>query len=115
MSHEIRTPMTAVVGYADLLAEPGRGDEQRKEWVGVIRRNARHLLELINDILDLSKIEAGKMKMQLVPCDPSQIVSDVVSMVRARAEQKGITLRLDVEGPLPCDMAGDPLRCARSW
>jgi len=110
MSHEIRTPMTAVVGYADLLGEPGRGDEQRKEWVGVIRRNARHLLELINDILDLSKIEAGKMKMQSVVCDPSQIVSDVVTMLRARAEQKGIVLRLDVEGPAPCSMASDPLR-----
>ena len=110
MSHEIRTPMTAVVGYADLLGEPGRGDEQRKEWVGVIRRNARHLLELINDILDLSKIEAGKMKMQSVACDPSQIVADVVTMLRARAEQKGIVLRLDIEGPVPRDVASDPLR-----
>ncbi len=110
MSHEIRTPMTAVVGYADLLGEPGRGDEQRKEWVGVIRRNARHLLELINDILDLSKIEAGKMKMQSVACDPAQIVADVVTMLRARAEQKGVTLRLDIEGPVPSDMGSDPLR-----
>ena len=110
MSHEIRTPMTAVVGYADLLAEPGRSDEQRRDWVGIIRRNARHLLELINDILDLSKIEAGKMTMQSVACEPGQIVSDVVSMLRSRAERKGISLRAEIEGPLPADMAGDPLR-----
>lgn len=110
MSHEIRTPMTAVVGYADLLAETGRSDEQRKEWVGVIRRNARHLLEVINDILDLSKIEAGKMAVQSISCDAGQIASDVVAMLQPRAQQKNIALTLDIDGPLPRDMGSDPLR-----
>jgi signal transduction histidine kinase/ActR/RegA family two-component response regulator len=110
MSHEIRTPMTAVVGYADLMAEQGRSEDQRREWVGVIRRNARHLLELINDILDLSKIEAGKMTVESIACDPAQIVSDVVTMLRPRAEKKKISLRLDIEGPMPREMGGDPTR-----
>jgi CheY-like chemotaxis protein len=110
MSHEIRTPMTAVLGYSDLLAEPGRSDAERGEWVAVIRRNARHLLELINDVLDLSKIEAGRMTLEAIACDPAQVLGDVVAMMRQRAADKGVTLRLDVESPLPRRMIADPLR-----
>ena len=110
MSHEIRTPMTAVLGYSDLLAEPGRSDGERAEWVAVIRRNARHLLELINDVLDLSKIEAGRMTLESVACDPAQVLGDVAAMMRQRAADKGVTLRLDVESPLPRRMIADPLR-----
>jgi signal transduction histidine kinase/ActR/RegA family two-component response regulator len=110
MSHEIRTPMTAVVGYADLLAEPGRSDAERGEWVSVIRRNARHLLELINDILDLSKIEAGKMTLESTPCDPRQIINDVLAMMRPRALEKHIRLQLEQESQLPAEINADPLR-----
>ena len=110
MSHEIRTPMTAVLGYSDLLAEPGRSDAERADWVAVIRRNARHLLELINDVLDLSKIEAGRMTLEAIACDPAQVLGDVVAMMRQRAADKGIALRLDVETPLPRQIIADPLR-----
>jgi PAS domain S-box-containing protein len=110
MSHEIRTPMTAVVGYADLLAEPGRSDAERGEWVSVIRRNARHLLELINDILDLSKIEAGKMTLESTPCDPRQIINDVLAMMRPRALEKHIRVQLEQESQLPAEINADPLR-----
>src|SRR5204862_2023574 len=110
MSHEMRTPMTAVLGYSDLLAEPGRSDAERGEWVGVIRRNARHLLELINDILDLSKIEAGKLKLEAVACDPAQVIGDVIAMMRPRAGEKKIELRLENESALPRQVTGDPLR-----
>jgi PAS domain S-box-containing protein len=110
MSHEIRTPMTAVLGYSDLLAEPGRSDEERGQWVGVIRRNARHLLDLINDILDLSKIEAGKMTLECVACDPAQVIGDVIELMRPRATEKRIALRLENDSPLPRCISGDPLR-----
>ncbi|MEA2708026.1 MAG: hypothetical protein QOF78_627 [Phycisphaerales bacterium] len=110
MSHEIRTPMTAVLGYSDLLAESGRSDAERGEWVAVIRRNARHLLELINDVLDLSKIEAERMTLEAVACDPAQVLGDVIAMMRQRAADKGVILRLDLESPLPRQMIGDPLR-----
>src|SRR5439155_3648645 len=110
MSHEIRTPMTAVLGYSDLLAEPARPDAERNEWVGVIRRNARHLLDLINDILDLSKIEAGKMTLESVPCEVAQVLGEVMEMMRPRAREKGIALQLDNRAPLPRHVQADPTR-----
>ncbi|HYO10214.1 MAG TPA: ATP-binding protein [Tepidisphaeraceae bacterium] len=110
MSHEIRTPMTAILGYADLLADPATGDAQRQQWTGVVRRNARHLLELINGILDLSKIESGRMTLESVWCDPAQIVGDVVETLRPRAVEKGLSLRLDFEGAAPRRTTSDPLR-----
>jgi PAS domain S-box-containing protein len=110
MSHEIRTPMTAIVGYSDLIAEPGRADAERLEWTAVIRRNASHLLELINDILDLSKIEAGKMTLESIACDPAQVVGDVVDIMRPRAAEKGIGLRLDFDSSIPRLLHTDPLR-----
>jgi CheY-like chemotaxis protein len=99
-----------VLGYSDLLAEPGRSDGERAEWVAVIRRNARHLLELINDVLDLSKIEAGRMTLESIACDPAQLLGDVVAMMRQRAADKGVVLRLDIESPLPRNIVADPLR-----
>jgi signal transduction histidine kinase/ActR/RegA family two-component response regulator len=110
MSHEIRTPMSAIMGFGDLLAEPGRSDAERAEWVGIIRRNARSLLALINDILDLSKIEAGRMSLERVECDIAQIVGEVVALMRPRATEKGILLRADLRAPLPESVPGDPLR-----
>jgi signal transduction histidine kinase/ActR/RegA family two-component response regulator len=110
MSHEIRTPMTAIMGFSDLLADPGRSDAERAEWVAVIRRNSRHLLALINDILDLSKIEAGRMTLETVGCDVAQIVGEVATLMRPRAAAKGILLNVDLRPPLPACVRGDPLR-----
>jgi signal transduction histidine kinase/ActR/RegA family two-component response regulator len=112
MSHEIRTPMTAILGYTDMLLEAG-GDvapSERQEWLQVVRRNGKHLLELINDILDLSKIEAGKMAMEHAPCDVRQIVDDVVQTLRSRAREKRILLRLEFGGGIPREVKSDALR-----
>jgi signal transduction histidine kinase/ActR/RegA family two-component response regulator/HPt (histidine-containing phosphotransfer) domain-containing protein len=110
MSHEIRTPMTAIVGYADMMLEPAQTSAERQDCLQTVRRNARHLLELINDILDISKIEAGKMSVERIACDPAQLACDVVSLMRPRAVEKGLSLRLDFEGVIPQRIRSDPLR-----
>jgi PAS domain S-box-containing protein len=110
MSHEIRTPMTAILGYADMLLDPGQAASERIKCIETIRRNGRHILSVINDILDISKIEAGKMLVERVPCAPSQIVLDVASLLRARAGEKGLSLDVDFIGPIPASIRTDPTR-----
>ncbi len=110
MSHEIRTPLASVIGYADLLMDPDMGASDRINHLQTIRRNGVHLLELINDILDVSKIEAGKMKVERIALSPSQIVADVASLMRVRASEKGLELRVAFDGPIPATIQGDPTR-----
>ena len=102
MSHEIRTPMTAVLGYADLLQEPQLDDSQRADHVRTIRRNAEHLLVVINDILDISKIEAGKLELEQAPCNVAGIIEDVRSLMSVKAAEKG--LELSVQKEPGCDV-----------
>ena len=83
MSHEIRTPMTAILGYADLMLDENVGRATR-EHVAVIKRNGEHLLGLISDILDLSKIEAGKLQIEPTRCSPVQVVAEIASLMRLR-------------------------------
>ncbi|MGA2616098.1 MAG: PAS domain S-box protein [Thermoguttaceae bacterium] len=101
MSHEIRTPMTSILGYADLLTDDSLAADQRKAFLATVQRNGEHLLQLINDILDLSKIESGKMAMDLGPCRLPATLADVASMMRPRAEQRGNRLEVRYAGPLP--------------
>jgi signal transduction histidine kinase/ActR/RegA family two-component response regulator len=113
MSHEIRTPMTAILGYVDLLADHGDsapGAPSREEAVETIRRNARHLLAIINDILDLSKIEAGQMKVDRQRVRTVDLVQDVMRLMDDRARQKGIALKLAFEGEVPDVVTTDPTR-----
>jgi len=110
MSHEIRTPMNAILGYADLMLDPSQTANDRLNCVQTIRRNAGHLLRVVNDILDISKIEAGKLTVERVSCSPSQIISDVASLLRGRASEKGLTLDVGFEGPFPETIHSDPTR-----
>ncbi len=110
MSHELRTPMTAIVGHTDLLADPDRSPADRAESARVIRRNARHLLQLINDVLDLSKVEAGQMTVERLPVDLPGLVADVASLNRPRAVEKGLALHVAFDGPVPRTVRTDPLR-----
>ena len=119
MSHEIRTPMTAILGFAEILGSsieccdkcPERSAclkrVENREHVRTICRNGRHLLGLINDILDLSKIEAGKMDMESVACSAVGIVEEVVSLMRVRAVEKGLSLHARYEFPLPQTILSD--------
>ena len=110
MSHEIRTPMTAILGFADLMLEPELTPAQRADYIQTIRTNGEHLLGLINDILDSSKIEAGKLEVERVACDPRQLVEDSMSLMRNRAADKDIQLTSRIEGPVASTIAADPLR-----
>jgi signal transduction histidine kinase/HPt (histidine-containing phosphotransfer) domain-containing protein/ActR/RegA family two-component response regulator len=101
MSHDIRTPMTSILGYTDLLMDDSLGPAQRKTFLATLRRNGEYLLQLINDILDLSKIEAGKMDVNLGPCHLPSTVAEVASMMRPRAEQRANSLEVCYRGPLP--------------
>jgi signal transduction histidine kinase/ActR/RegA family two-component response regulator len=110
MSHEIRTPMAAIIGYADLLRDPGQPAESRAEFAATIRRNGEHLLAIINDILDLSKVEAGQLCVERVAVSPVQLIEDVRSLMSVRAHEKGITLAVAYRFPLPSSIRTDPLR-----
>ncbi len=113
MSHEIRTPMTAILGYADLLVEEKEGGlspERLSDAVGTIRRNGEHLLSIINDILDVSKIEAGKMEVEEVECSVVELVESVRSLMTVRAEAKGVQLDVVFETELPERVRTDPTR-----
>ncbi|MBC7783473.1 MAG: response regulator [Burkholderiales bacterium] len=110
MSHEIRTPMSAILGFADLLLEPHASQEQRNSHIQTIRRNGEHLLTIINDILDLSKIEAGRMEVESRPCAPCQVVEDVASLMRVRAIARKLDLKVEYQFPLPAQISSDAVR-----
>ncbi len=110
MSHEIRTPMTAILGYGDLLLEEGLSPNTQEEYVETIRRNGSHLLAIINDILDLSKIEAGKMTVQRIRCSPWTLANEVISLLRPRALAKNLNVVLSYVGAIPETILTDPTR-----
>ncbi len=110
MSHEIRTPMTAILGYTDLMMGQATNASSRNNYLAVIHRNGEHLLGLINDILDLSKIEAGKFTLDPRQCSLVSLLADVASVVRPRAEQHGISLSVEYETKLPETIVTDAAR-----
>ncbi|TVQ31477.1 MAG: PAS domain S-box protein [Phycisphaeraceae bacterium] len=110
MSHEIRTPMTAILGHADLMLSPSVTPDERAQSVQTIRRNSEHLLSLINDILDLSKIEAGLMTLERVRCSPARVLSEVSALMRVRVAEKGLKSCIRFEGPIPKFIETDVVR-----
>ncbi len=100
MSHEIRTPMTAILGYADLIRDMIENPEVVSH-LQTIRRNGAYLLEIINDILDLSKIEAGKLDIEMERFQPVRLIEDVRSVMEVRATEGGLTLEVEYNGKLP--------------
>ena len=110
MSHEIRTPMTAILGYADLLSEEDAGPDARAEHLAVIKRSGRHLLCIINDILDLSKLDAGQMTAAREPVRPEEVCRGVAELMRVQAESKGIALRFERDPHAPDEVLSDPIR-----
>ena len=109
-SHEIRTPMTAILGYADVLARSDNLSDEQREAVHTIVRNGKHLLALINDILDLTKIEAGKLVVERIDCKPVSVIAEIASLMRVRAEEKRLQLDVRFDGPVPAAIQSDPTR-----
>ena len=113
MSHEIRTPMTAILGYSELLSSESEifsNPTHSSEIIRTIRDNASHLLDVINDILDMSMIETGRMTTESVETCPPRIVSNVTELFALRAREKGLGFTLRYEGEIPRSIRTDPTR-----
>jgi PAS domain S-box-containing protein len=107
MSHEIRSPMTSILGYLDLLHLV---EDQDREKIETIRRNGNYLIALINDILDLSRIEAGKLEADPVEFSPRKLVDDVMSLMSVRAGESSLELKHAYPNPIPARITSDPTR-----
>jgi light-regulated signal transduction histidine kinase (bacteriophytochrome)/CheY-like chemotaxis protein len=113
MSHEIRTPMTAILGFVDILehdVDLVNDPERVADALRTVRKNGRHLLTIINDVLDMSKLEAGKLAIEQVRFDPASVVEEVLSLMRVQAQGKGLRLDVTYAGPIPAVVTSDPTR-----
>ena len=111
MSHEIRTPMNAILGFTDLLRRGyHKSEAEMAKHLNTIHSSGKHLLELINDVLDLAKVESGRMELERVPCAPNAIIREVLEILHVRAQEKGIWLRFECGGRIPESVVTDPSR-----
>jgi len=109
MSHEIRTPMNAIIGMADILADTPLTKEQRR-YVKIFRSAGENLLTVINDILDLSKVEAGQLELESIPFRLDELIETTEAVLAFRAQEKGLELKHRLEGDIPLSLRGDPVR-----
>ncbi|CAE7902287.1 ppc [Symbiodinium necroappetens] len=113
MSHEIRTPMTSILGFASILESPEEtpaAKEMRKDATSTIQRNAKHLLTIINDILDIAKLRAGRIELETQRVDPVAMVEGVVSLMRPNAIDRGLTMTVRYDTAIPKWIHADPVR-----
>jgi signal transduction histidine kinase/DNA-binding response OmpR family regulator len=101
MSHELRTPMNAILGFTDLLTDDDITADRRHEYLGIIARSGKHLLALITGVLDMSKIESGRMEVTTRPVQLRQLADDTIELLRDAAERKGLQLSVDVADDTP--------------
>jgi PAS domain S-box-containing protein len=109
MSHEIRTPMNAILGFTDALRRGfDKDSNESQKYLNTIYSSGSHLLDLINDILDLSKVEAGRIELEELSFSPHLLVHEVVKVMNIRAAEKGIIVEYKPDGPLPAQIESDP-------
>lgn len=109
MSHEIRTPINAILGMNEMILRESR-EQQIKHYAEAIRSSGHNLLGIINDVLDFSKIEVGKMNIMPVEYELASLLNDLVTMVKTRAEEKGLSLRVNIDSNIPHILYGDEIR-----
>jgi signal transduction histidine kinase/CheY-like chemotaxis protein/HPt (histidine-containing phosphotransfer) domain-containing protein len=110
ISHEIRTPLTAIIGFSDSLHDNSLSKEERKEAINTINESGKHLLRIINDILDLSKVEAEKIELENIEVSPHEIAYELKSIIQHQANEKGLYFKLEYNFPLPKTIYTDPVR-----
>lgn len=110
MSHELRTPLNAILGFSNLIRRDPRLSAGHRENLEIINRSGEHLLALINDVLEIAKIEAGKLQLQIAPFDLGGMVRDVIDMMQLRAREKGLQLLFDMSSEFPRYIKGDEAR-----
>ncbi len=109
MSHDIRTPMNAILGFTELLRRGyGKKETDARKYLETIHSSGKHLLDLINDILDLSKVEAGALEVEQIACAPHLLIHEVVTVLGVKARQKDITLEFNAQGKVPATIHSDP-------
>lgn len=110
MSHEIRTPLTAIIGYAELIQQNELSGMESEQAIDIIANSGKHLLNLINDILDLSKIEAEKLQIEVMQVVLPVMLDEIVALIRPKVEEKELEFDLDIYYPIPSHIQTDPTR-----
>lgn len=110
MSHELRTPLSAILGFAEILQDDGLPTDSRHEFTTSIERSGRHLLSVINDLLDLTSIQSGKLPVARTDCDAHTVVAEVFELMVLKAEQRGLDLRCEIDPRVPDTIHTDALR-----
>lgn len=110
MSHEIRTPLGAILGFTELLGDGSLSQAERAEYLGIVARNSRSLSRIVDDILDLSKVEAGLLTLEKTAFCPRTLLKDVVTLFSERARRKGLTIDLKIGDDVPPSLCSDPMR-----
>lgn len=110
MSHEIRTPMNAILGFTELMLDKDQTPEDRVECIHTVQRNARQLLKIIDEILDISKVESGRLQIERVEVDVSSLLEDIRSLMRLPALDKELNFSVELKTPVPRKVVSDPTR-----
>jgi PAS domain S-box-containing protein len=113
MSHEIRTPLGAILGFAEILADPNTKPEDRQQFVSIIERNGRLLSRLIDDILDLSKVESGLLELEIIPFSLRRTLETLQSNIQMVAQNKALSVELEIDEQMPDELIGDPTRLSQ--
>ena len=110
MSHEIRTPLTAIIGFSESLLDPEQSMEERFKAIQTVLGSGRHLLQLINAILDLSKIEAERLEIEHIEVDLFSLIQDIIQLMTLQMQEKGLSFHFTPHFPLPVKLRSDPVR-----